>query len=731
MLRPPWALHDENTDDDDISSIGCRSRRRREDLALASKQGIAIKSKRRAGLLSVPQPPSADDFHIMDELFRSVNGAVYKARRKTDRRIVVLKERRCAELGRRRDIMNEVKLLERLRHPNIIECLGSFWDSLRGALYVVLEYAAGGDLHGLLRNRCLGSAPYYLPEDWIWLSLRQMCAGLLHLHERGIIHRDIKPLNILVSATDHLSRGNEVPTPLPIDPKLKLADFGVSRQVSEQTTHLHTMYGTPLYASPELCEGRPYNEKTDIWSLGVVLYEMAALRPPFEGRNIFELAAAIRHGSFAPLPKCYSTALSRLLSTFLSIQAEGRPAVETVFDWLPAENRKERKIEDGGEKKIHVEEVDASQAASCGKKRSPPSDEPTQENVPQSVHVSAFECSKVSAQNSAHECAQECSKNPGSESAKDPRTAATTSHADTQHANSGQQKLVLNTRRLETKVKRKRLHLENVRAYAALHNASPIERAENAALVKRAEAELRQVVDELCRAVRLLDNEDYEIPTRAVPLAWTEDGPILQGTRSRDKKTESEDRNDFIFVKTQRNAHKSFFKARQNRLNQRKDFIFGKGVNWMDPRSHQRTGNCPTNADHNISPGALADRLASKGSKHEDADASPLPSRKESAAMSGIFAEALRSKTNGTRAKLAPTPVSTNGCDKRGQTQMRPDTQRPKTAELHRAHLNCPDSSCMPPAGKSSGASNRGRNRASLAYLRTRCGQGADAERTN
>lgn len=731
MLRPPWALHDEVTDDDEIHGTRCRSRRRRKDLAVASKHGNAIKSKRRTGLFSVPQPPSADDFHIMDELFRSINGAVYKARRKLDRRIVVLKERRCAELGRRRDIMNEVKLLERLRHPNIIECLGSFWDSLRGALYVVLEYAAGGDLHALLQSRRVDSTPFYLPEDWIWLSLQQVCAGLLHLHERAIIHRDIKPLNILVSATDHLSRSTEVPMRLPTDPKLKLADFGVSRQISEMTTHLHTMYGTPLYASPELCEGRPYNEKTDIWSLGVVLYEMAALRPPFGGCNIFELAAAIRQGSFAPLPNCYSVALSRLLSACLNTQAESRPAVATVFDWFPGENHAETKIEDGGEEHSREEEIDMSQPASCGKRQSPPSDEPIQSNVPQSVRESANESSQTPAQNSAHEFAQESVENPASESENDPRTASTPTHAKTQHATSGKQKLVLNTRRLETKVKRKRLHLENVRAYAALHNTTPTERAENAALVKRAEDELRQVVDELRRVVTVLDDAAYEVPIRAIPLAWTEDGSALRATRSRHKKTVAEDQNDFIFMKTHRNAHKNFFKARQNRLNQRKDFIFGKAMNWMEPRSQERTGICPGNVAHTTTQGALADRRASGGSKLEGAQVSLRPSHRESPAMSGIFAEALRSKANLSSAKLVPTtPVPIDDCNNcRGQTQMKQDIQRPKTADLHRVHLSCPNSSCMPPAGKSSGASNRGRNRASLAYLRTRCGPDADADR--
>lgn len=266
---------------------------------------------------------SLKDFTIVDELFRSGTGGVFKAVRKRDKgTTVVLKQKRCRNLYKRREAMNEVTLLTRLKHPNIVECFGSFWDSVRGSLYVVLEYARGGDLHSLIQSR-----HSLFPEPWIWLGMGQICAGLLHCHQNGVVHRDIKPLNILVCGDDSTT-----------DPKLKLADLGVSRQVGAHTTHLHTMYGTPLYASPEVCEGRPYNEKTDVWSLGVVLYEMAALKPPFLGATIFLLFKAIQKATYDALPDAYSERVKDLLASLLASHPDRRPPMaQIVSDYFTEE----------------------------------------------------------------------------------------------------------------------------------------------------------------------------------------------------------------------------------------------------------------------------------------------------------------------------------------------------------------------------------------------------------
>ena len=153
----------------------------------------------------------------------------------------------------------------------------------------MLEYVGGGDLyHEILRRR---SRREHFSEEDVWTLFRDMSHGLQHLHENGVIHRDIKSLNILLTEDKQTA---------------KIADLGVSRQVSEDTLMLQSFYGTPLYASPELCENKPYNEKTDIWSLGVVLYEMATLYPPFNSKNLVGLALKIKEGTYESLPPMYS-----------------------------------------------------------------------------------------------------------------------------------------------------------------------------------------------------------------------------------------------------------------------------------------------------------------------------------------------------------------------------------------------------------------------------------------
>ncbi|GMH60450.1 hypothetical protein TrRE_jg644, partial [Triparma retinervis] len=242
---------------------------------------------------------------------------VFKVRRKKNRQLCVLKERKFAELGRKRDILNEVALLERLDHPNVIKCYGHFWDHASGALYMVLEYADAGDLYShVIKRRMKGS---YYTEGEIWVMFYQLCLGLNHLHSNGVIHRDIKSLNIMMCK----------------DGMVKIGDLGVSRQVGQETMMLQTFYGTPLYASPELCENKPYNEKTDIWSLGVVLYEIGCLTPPFSGQNLISLADNIRNARYPEMPRnMFSESLTRMVAMLLQKNYQKRPSIKQILSWF-------------------------------------------------------------------------------------------------------------------------------------------------------------------------------------------------------------------------------------------------------------------------------------------------------------------------------------------------------------------------------------------------------------
>jgi hypothetical protein len=227
-----------------------------------------------------------------------------------------LKERRHAELGKNSDVAHEVRLLSSVSHPNIVEFLGSFVDSNTGFLVMVLEYAEKGDLHHFLREKA--NARQSLSKDEIWKLFIPVCEAVSYLHSQNIIHRDIKPLNVFLFA-------NGV---------VKVGDLGIGRQLSNQTLLCNTQgVGSPMYLSPELCENRPYNNKTDVWALGVLLYELCELKPPFVGRNIVELTSLICKGSVAPMSSHTSQQLRDTVKSFLTRDMHRRPTIASFLKW--------------------------------------------------------------------------------------------------------------------------------------------------------------------------------------------------------------------------------------------------------------------------------------------------------------------------------------------------------------------------------------------------------------
>uniref|UniRef100_A0A3Q2DK20 non-specific serine/threonine protein kinase n=1 Tax=Cyprinodon variegatus TaxID=28743 RepID=A0A3Q2DK20_CYPVA len=189
----------------------------------------------------------------------------------------------------------EVILLSQMNHPNIVSFITTFQE--KGGLYIVMEYCDGGDL--LKRINMQRGIPFSEEQIVDWFI--QICLGLKHIHDRKVLHRDIKSQNIF------LTDGGM---------KVKLGDFGIARMLNNTLEMARTCVGTPYYLSPEICESRPYNNKTDIWSLGCVLYELCSLKHPFEGSSLRQLVSKICRGRYTPVPSRYSHDL-RLLVTQL------------------------------------------------------------------------------------------------------------------------------------------------------------------------------------------------------------------------------------------------------------------------------------------------------------------------------------------------------------------------------------------------------------------------------
>jgi NIMA (never in mitosis gene a)-related kinase len=137
--------------------------------------------------------------------------------------------------------------------------------------------------------------------------------------EGKILHRDLKPSNVFLDS----------------DNNIKLGDFGLSRMLSNESVFAYSHVGTPYYMSPEQIDESNYNEKSDIWSLGCFLYELASLNPPFEATNHLSLAMKIKSGKIARIPTKYSEELMRVINWLMSLDQSMRPTIEDLLN-LPS-----------------------------------------------------------------------------------------------------------------------------------------------------------------------------------------------------------------------------------------------------------------------------------------------------------------------------------------------------------------------------------------------------------
>ncbi|NWS68552.1 STK36 kinase, partial [Crotophaga sulcirostris] len=211
-----------------------------------------------------------EKYHVLEVIGEGSFGRVYKGRRKHSAQVVALKF--IPKVGRSekelKNLQQEIEIMRGLHHPNIIQMLDSFETDKE--VVVVTDYAEG-ELFQILEDD--GS----LPEDQVQTIAAQLVSALYYLHSHRILHRDMKPQNILLGK----------------DGVVKLCDFGFARAMSIQTMVLTSIKGTPLYMSPELVEERPYDHTADLWSVGCILYELFVGTPPFYTSSIFQLVSLI------------------------------------------------------------------------------------------------------------------------------------------------------------------------------------------------------------------------------------------------------------------------------------------------------------------------------------------------------------------------------------------------------------------------------------------------------
>ena len=214
----------------------------------------------------------------------------------------------------KKETYNEVLILKKVNHSNIIKFIDVFKKSKPiNTLNIVTEYADDGDLNQKIEKLRQKKSP--LTEKEIINYLIQICLALNHIHKKKIIHSDIKSGNIF------LTKGGLV----------KLGDFGISKGFKNTWEKAKSKVGTPYYLSPEIINSKPYDSKSDIWALGVLLYEMMTFKMPFNANSLPALSLKILRGIYQCPSSYYSKDLINLVKQCLTIEPKRRPSAEMIL----------------------------------------------------------------------------------------------------------------------------------------------------------------------------------------------------------------------------------------------------------------------------------------------------------------------------------------------------------------------------------------------------------------
>uniref|UniRef100_T1J4E5 non-specific serine/threonine protein kinase n=1 Tax=Strigamia maritima TaxID=126957 RepID=T1J4E5_STRMM len=248
-----------------------------------------------------------DKYTVIRKIGQGSFGNVLLLRCKKTRQKHVLKIIYLHNLNDRdlRATHQEVHLLAFLDHPNIVSYKEAF-KTKEGFLYIIMLYCEGGDMYSKIKNQ----KGIYFPEKQIIQWTIQLCLALQYLHDKKILHRDLKTRNIFLTKNDNV----------------KIGDFGIAKILDSEDSMANTMTGTPYYMSPEMFSKKSYNYKSDVWSLGCCIYEIAALRHAFYASDISALMQKILRGKLPAMPLHYNFELLDLICSLLHLEPKKRPS---------------------------------------------------------------------------------------------------------------------------------------------------------------------------------------------------------------------------------------------------------------------------------------------------------------------------------------------------------------------------------------------------------------------
>ena len=257
------------------------------------------------------------DYLVLSLLGKGSFGAVYKVQKNNDYYAMKIFDLSEKENKYEEYIESEIKILSQIKNDYIIKMYETFKFE-KNKICLVMELCEHGDLFKLIINKKNSNTKF--TESEIKNYFYEICQGLNYLHKNKIIHRDLKTMNIFLTKDNHI----------------KIGDFGVSKKLNNNI-YAYTFIGTPYYLSPEMCRNKAYDEKTDMWSLGCILYELITFKKPFDSTSQMGIFMKILSDPPAPLEKSikgsYSHKLLNLIYFLLEKNPKKRFNIQQVFNY--------------------------------------------------------------------------------------------------------------------------------------------------------------------------------------------------------------------------------------------------------------------------------------------------------------------------------------------------------------------------------------------------------------
>jgi len=255
-----------------------------------------------------------ENYEFLGNIGQGMTGKVYKAKHKKENRFYAIKKLNFNEINEKERIaiQDEVNLLKQLKHPNIVTYKDSFFDK-ENCLNIVMVFCEMGDMYTKIRKQ----KGENFPEETILLWIAQLCLALSYVHDKQILHRDIKTQNIFIQ-NEHT---------------IRIGDFGIAKGYNQNQDLGGSLIGTPLYMAPEVYNSsKKYSFRSDIWSLGCCIFEMCNLKNAFEAKSWNAVFVKVTKGQRAQLNSKYSNDMKNLVDSMLSVNGKNRPTIASILE---------------------------------------------------------------------------------------------------------------------------------------------------------------------------------------------------------------------------------------------------------------------------------------------------------------------------------------------------------------------------------------------------------------